>query len=273
MPASPDYPELTEARAGWRYEPVAGCLRDKVILITGAGDGIGRAAAKTFACYGAHVILLGRSRDKLEAVFDWIVTATDTKPVIVPCDLLQLNDSSADALYQAIDDAFGHLHGIVHNASLLGSKLPIAHFETQQWQNVMQVNVTAAFVLTRTLLPLLENSQAASLIMTSSSVGRTGRAYWGAYAVSKFALEGLSQVLADEHEHAGKIRCNSLNPGGTRTAMRRAAYPAENPAEVPPPEAHMDLYLYLMCDASVGVTGEQFDARDWEPAVGLTTET
>lgn len=273
MPASPDYPELSAARADWRYEPVADCLRDKVILITGAGDGIGRAAAKTFACYGAHVILLGRSRDKLESVFDWIVAATDTQPVIVPCDLLHLNDAGTEALHQAIDDAFGHLDGIVHNASVLGSKVPIAHFETQQWHNVIQVNVTAVFLLTRTLLPLLEKSQAASMIMTSSSVGHAGRAYWGAYSVSKFALEGLTQVLADEHEHAGKIRCNSLNPGGTRTAMRRAAYPAENPSEVPTPESHMDLYLYLMCDASVGVTGQQFDARNWEPPSGLTTET
>jgi len=263
MPANPDYPELAAGKADWRYQPDAACLQDQVILITGAGDGIGRAAARTFALHGASVILLGRTRSKLEAVFDWITDRTDTEPVIVPCDLLALDDTSANALAQAIEEGFGRLDGILHNASLLGPKTPMAYYPSDEWAKVMQVNAFAPFLLTRTLLPLLQQSANASVVMTSSSVGRQGRAYWGAYAVSKFALEGLCQVLADEHENANRVRFNSLNPGGTRTAMRAAAYPAESPADVPTPESRMDIYLYLFEQASLSLTGAQLDARTW----------
>jgi NAD(P)-dependent dehydrogenase (short-subunit alcohol dehydrogenase family) len=260
-----DYPALTTARGEWRYQPASDCLAGKVLLVTGAGDGIGRAAAQTFACYGADVVLLGRTREKLEAVSDWISERTDTNPVIVPCDLAGLADENAAALSQAVGESFGRLDGLLHNASLLGPKVPVAHYPTDQWQQVFQVNVHSVFLLTRALIPLLDESGTASVVLTSSSVGRQGRAYWGAYAASKFAVEGLCQILADEHEHTGRIRFNSLNPGGTRTPMRRAAYPAENPADVPPPEARMDLYLYLMSDASKDENGRQFDARDWTP--------
>jgi NAD(P)-dependent dehydrogenase (short-subunit alcohol dehydrogenase family) len=263
MPQSPDYPDLAEARALWRYRPAADCLADRVILVTGAGDGLGRCAARTFACYGAHVILLGRSKSKLEAVFDWIAERTDTRPVIVPCDLEALGDDNAGALMDAIDGEFGRLDGLLHNASLLGPRVPVAHYGTTEWQRVMQVNAHAPFLLTRSLLGLLERSGDASVVFTSSSVGRRGRAYWGAYAVSKFATEGLMQVLADEHETAGRIRFNSLNPGATRTAMRAAAYPGENPAEVATPEQKMDLYVYLFEAASRGVNGQALEARDW----------
>ncbi|MCZ6643513.1 MAG: YciK family oxidoreductase [Gammaproteobacteria bacterium] len=267
MPVKPDYPELASARLNWRFTPADNCLAEKVILVTGAGDGIGRASAKTFATFGAHVVLLGRTRAKLEAVFDWITTHTRTEPVIVPCDLLALDEESAHALRQAIDNSFGRLDGIVHNASMLGPKVPIAHYPADQFQQVLQVNAFAPFLLTQVLLPVLEKSPSASIVMISSSVGRAGRAYWGAYAVSKFALEGLTQVLADEHSHAAKIRINSLNPGGTRTAMRRAAYPAEDPATLPTPEDRLDVALYLMTDLALGITGEQFDARSWDGPV------
>lgn len=263
MPANPDYPELLEARSHWRYQPAADCLADRVILVTGAGDGIGRAAAKTFAVYGAHVILLGRTRSKLDAVFDWIDANTDTRPVIVPCDLEALNDDAAAALVDAIETEFGRLDGLLHNASLLGPRVPIAHYETEQWLRVMQVNANAPFLLTRALLGLLDVSGDASVVFTSSSVGRQGRAYWGAYAVSKFALEGLSQILADEHENAARVRFNSLNPGATRSRMRAAAYPGENPADLATPEQKMDIYVYLFEAASRAVNGAALDARDW----------
>jgi NAD(P)-dependent dehydrogenase (short-subunit alcohol dehydrogenase family) len=263
MPANPDYPELVEARRQWRFQPAADCLAERVILITGAGDGIGRAAARTFAAYGAHVILLGRTRSKLEAVFDWIEVNTDTRPVIVPCDLQALDDDSAGALVDAVSNEFGRLDGLLHNASILGPRLPIAHYDSRLWQQVMQVNANAPFLLTRALLGLLDVGGDASVVFTSSSVGRQGRAYWGAYAVSKFALEGLTQVLADEHETAGRIRFNSLNPGATRTAMRAAAYPGENPAAVATAEQKMDIYLYLFGAASRTVNGQALDARDW----------
>jgi NAD(P)-dependent dehydrogenase (short-subunit alcohol dehydrogenase family) len=263
MPANPDYPELREARGEWRYQPDPRCLAERVILITGAGNGIGLSAARTFAVYGANVILLGRTRSRLEAVFDWIEANTETRPVIVPCDLEALDDASANALVDAIEGEFGHLDGLLHNASLLGPRVPVAHYDSHEWQRVMHVNAYAPFLLTRSLLGLLEASGDASVVFTSSSVGRRGRAYWGAYAVSKFALEGLSQVLADEHEHAGRVRFNSLNPGATRTGMRALAYPGENPATVATPEQKMDIYLYLFEASSRSVNGMTLDARDW----------
>lgn len=259
------YPELAAASADWRYQPEPDCLAGKVIVVTGAGDGIGRAAARTYASFGANVVLLGRTREKLEAVSDWISEHTDTEAVIVPCDLAAFADENAAALANAIGEAFGRLDGLLHNASMLGPKVNIAHYPTAEWQKVFQVNVHAAFLLTRAMLPLLEQPETASVILTSSSVGRQGRAYWGAYSASKFAVEGLMQILADEYEHGGRIRFNSLNPGGTRTAMRKAAYPAENPMDVPAPEAHMDLYVYLMSDTSRHRNGEALDARDWAP--------
>ena len=265
MPKNPDYPELGAAQHEWRYQPDPNCLQDKVILVTGAGDGIGHAAAKTFAFYGADVVLVGRTRSKLESVFDWITTETSTRPVIVPCDLHKLDDGSADALHDSIADGYGRLDGLLHNASALGPRVPIALYPSTQWQQVMQVNVFAPFLLTRTLLPLMNAATAASVVMTSSTVGRKGRAYWGAYAVSKHALEGLMEVLADEHEHAGVVRINSVNPGATRTAMRAAAYPAEDPATISRPEAKMDILVYLMADASIGITGRALDARQWSP--------
>jgi len=266
------YPELEAARAHWRYRPAAGTLDGKTVLVTGAGAGIGATTAKTLATYGADVVLLGRTRSKLEQIFDWITTHTPTNPVIVPADLTLLSTESVAALFDAVHTGYGKLDGLVHNASLLGPKVPIAHYPAQAWQQVMQTNITAPFLLTQGLFPLLDAASDCCVLNISSTVGRTGRAYWGAYAVSKFALEGFSQVLADETETAGRIRVYSVNPGGTRTDMRRAAYPMEDPAAVPPAEAHMDLVLYLMEGARDGkrlpATGSQLDARDWQPESG-----
>lgn len=257
------YPELNEARRHWRWQPPSDCLAGQVVLVTGAGDGIGRAAAKTFALHGAHVVLLGRTRSKLEAVFDWIEAHTDTQPVIVPMDLEQMNDDSADALYNAISDTYGRLDGILHNASLLGPKVPIAHYPTHEWQRVIMVNSTAPFILTKSLLSLLDARPRAAVVFTASGVARKGRAYWGAYAVSKFAQEGLMETLADELAQTSSIVTASINPGGTRTSMRAAAYPAENPDTVPMPETHMDLYLYLFAEAPKTLHGLPINARDW----------
>ena len=262
------YPELEDAIASWRHQPTPNCLSGKAILVTGAGDGIGQALAKAAALFGADLILLGRTRAKLEAVFDWIGEHTRTRPVIVPCDLSHLGPSSAESLASQARAEYGRLDGLVHNASLLGAKTPLAHYPMSQWDDVMRVNLSAAAALTQALMPLMletaaTQGQQGSIVFTSSSVGRQGRAYWGAYAVSKFAVEGLMQVLADECAAEAALRVNSLNPGGTRTAMRRQAYPAEDPATVPPPEAHLDLYIHLLSDAAQGVTGQAFDARTW----------
>lgn len=264
MPANltESYPELHAASSEWQTPPPSDCLAGRQVLVTGAGDGIGLTAAKTLACFGANVILLGRTRSKLEAAFDWIGAHTETQPVIVPCDLEGLADDNAQALAGAIDEAFGKLHGVLHNASLLGPKLPLAHYPSNEWQRVFQVNVHAVQTLNRELQPLLTHDEGSTVVFTSSSVGRQGRAFWGAYAASKFALEGLMQTFADEVENTTTIKAVSLNPGGTRTAMRAAAYPAEDPQTVPLAEAHMDLYVQLFRSHPLVPQGAQLNARD-----------
>lgn len=243
------------------YIPAADLLAARTVLVTGAGDGIGRAAALAYAAHGATVILSGRSVDKLEATYDAIEAAGGPQPAIFPLDLATAGEAEAGQMTEAIGSTFDHLDGLLHNAGVLGERRPIASASWKAWQEVMQVNVSSQFLLTRALLPLLEASARASVVFTSSGVGRRGRAYWGAYAVSKFATEGLMQVLADELENTSGIRVNSLNPGATNTAMRRAAYPGEVPTDNPPPEDIMPAYLYLMGDDSAGITGTAFNAR------------
>ncbi|KAA1192444.1 YciK family oxidoreductase [Pseudohalioglobus sediminis] len=243
------------------YQAKPDLLKGKTILVTGAGDGIGKAAAMTYAEHGATVILLGRTEEKLEAVYDDIERAGLAKPALVVMDLATVTDEQCLHLAQGLAEEFGHLDGLLHNASLLGERRPIESATYAAWQEVIQVNVNAQFVLTRHLLPLLQAAPAASIVFTSSGVGRTGRAYWGAYAVSKFATEGFMQVLSAELENTSKIRVNCINPGATNTSMRRTAYPAEQPTDNPSPEDIMGVYLYLMGDDCKGVTGISFDAQ------------
>jgi NAD(P)-dependent dehydrogenase (short-subunit alcohol dehydrogenase family) len=159
-----------------------------------------------------------------------------------------------------LEQEFGRLDGLVLNASIIGDRFSIEQYDAATWQQVMHVNVTAAFALTQVCLPMLQKSEDASVIYTSSGVGRTGRAFWGAYAVSKFATEGLSQVLADEHRH-GNLRVNCVNPGATRTKMRLAAFPGEDRDALKRPEDVLPTYIYLLGPDSRGVTGQSLDAQ------------
>ena len=181
-------------------------LRDRIILVTGASDGIGRVLAVHAAKLGAQVILHGRNVGKLEAVYDEIEAIDGTsRPSIAVIDLATADGDAYESLADSLEAEFGRLDGLVHNASILGSRFSIAQYPAAEWQQVMHVNVTAAFALTQVCLPLLLASPDASVVFTSSGVGRRGRAHWGAYAVSKFATEGLSQVLADEHRNGQKL--------------------------------------------------------------------
>jgi NAD(P)-dependent dehydrogenase (short-subunit alcohol dehydrogenase family) len=243
------------------YQPGPQLLTNKTILVTGAGDGIGRAAALAYAAHGATVILLGRTESKLEQVYDEIEAAGGPKPALVALDLASAEEENVTTLAEGLAGEFPHLDGLLHNAGILGERRPIESAGYKAWLEVMQVNVNAQFLLTRHLLPLLQAAPAASIVFTSSGVGRKGRAYWGAYAVSKFATEGFMQVLADELENTSNVRVNSLNPGATNTAMRRSAYPGERPTDNPAPEDIMATYLYLMGDDSRGVSGQAFNAR------------
>lgn len=236
-------------------------LAGRVIAITGAGSGIGRAVARACAAHGAEVVLLGRTVAKLEKVYDEIVTAGGAAPIIAPLDLEKATAREYDAFAAAIGERYGRLDGLLHNAGLLGDLSPIEHYDVPLWTRVLHVNVTAAFALTQVLLPLLRAAPDASIVFTSSGVGRRGRAYWGAYAVSKFAIEGLNQVLADELAGSTSVRVNAINPGRTRTAMRRAAYPAEPPEALPLPESITAAWLWLLGPASKGVSGQSVDAQ------------
>jgi len=243
------------------YTYPADLLHDRIVLITGASDGIGRALALHSASLGAQVVLHGRNVGKLETVYDEVEAIEGApRPSIAVLDLASANSESYTTLAQSIEQEFGRLDGLVLNASILGDRFSIEQYDAVLWQRVMHVNVTSAFAMTQVFLPLLRQSDDASVIYTSSGVGRIGKAYWGAYAVSKFAIEGLSQVLADEHRH-GDLRSNCINPGPTRTKMRLEAYPAEDRDKLKRPEEILATYVYLLGPASKGVTGQSFDTQ------------
>ncbi|HGM5489527.1 TPA: YciK family oxidoreductase [Serratia fonticola] len=242
------------------YQPKQDLLEQRIILVTGAGDGIGREAALTYARYGAQLVLLGRTASKLQAVQAEIAAISTAPTHIVTLDLLHATPEQCQNLAEDLATKVPRLDGVLQNAGLLGDIAPMAELSMSMWNEVMQVNVNATFMLTQALLPLLLKSTAGSLVFTSSSVGRTGRANWGAYAVSKFATEGMMQVLADEYKNRN-LRVNCINPGGTRTKMRASAFPQEDKNKLKTPADIMPLYLYLMGDDSRRKTGMSFDAQ------------
>jgi len=245
-----------------QYRPQAELLRGHIILITGAGDGIGKSAALNFAHYGATIILVGKTLAKLEIVYDAIEAIDNSAtPAIFPLNLESAGEHDYTSMLDVLSKEFGHLDGILHNAGELGPRTPIENYSAAAWQKVMQVNVTAPFLMTKALLPLLKKSKHARIVFTGSSVGIKARAYWGAYAVSKAATENLMALLADEFEASDNIVFNSINPGGTRTSMRAAAYPAEDPSTVSHPDELMNRYLFLFSKENNVSSGQQFDAQ------------
>lgn len=245
--------------AAQSYQPAADALRERIILVTGAGDGLGRAAAHAFAKHGASVILLGKTTRKLEQVYDEILAAGGPEPSIAALDLARAHGPDYAQLAEQIGASWGRLDGLLHNAAILGQRAPIEHYDIGVWHQVMHLDLNVPFILTQTLLPLLRKSTDPSVVFTSSSVGRQGRAYWGAYSVAKAGIENLSQILADENQ--GRMRVNSINPGACRTRMRREAYPGEDPETRPEPSALMAPYLYLIGPDSQGVSGQSIDCQ------------
>ena len=245
-----------------RYMPPSdGLLDGRIIAVTGASDGIGRAVALAAARRGAQVILIGRSARKLEAVRNAIVADHGEVATIALLDLEKAVASDYDRWAAAVLEHYGRLDGLVHCAGVLGTLTPIEHYDVPQWCRVLHINVTAAFVLTQVLLPALRLSADASVVFTSSGVGRQGRAYWGAYAVSKFAVEGLAQVLAAETSGQTNVRVNVLNPGPVRTLMRRQAFPSEDVDALTTPDTVAQHYLWLLGPNSRAITGESLDCQ------------
>lgn len=250
------------------YQPRRDLLQNRIIIVTGASEGIGRAAALTYARYGANVILLGRNEEKLHQLARTIADEGRSAQWFT-LDLLSCSPKACHQLASRISAHYPRLDGLLHNAGYLGDICPMSEQNPQTWQQVMQVNVNSTFMLTQALLPLLLKSGSGSLVFTSSSVGRQGRANWGAYAVSKFATEGMMQVLAREYQHS-PLRVNCVNPGATRSRMRASAFPTEDPLTLKAPADIMPFYLWLMGDDSRGKTGISFDAQPArQPGIAL----
>ncbi|OOZ40626.1 YciK family oxidoreductase [Solemya pervernicosa gill symbiont] len=242
------------------YSPAADLLKERVILITGAGDGIGRAAARSFAAHGATVVLLGRTTHKLEKVYDEIVDAGHPQPAIYPMNLEGAVIKDYDDLAKVMDQEFGRLDGLLHNAASLARLCPLDQYDPEGWYKVMQVNLNAAFLLTQACLPLLNKAEDGRILFTSDQITQEVKAYWGAYGVSKFAINGMMQMLAEELSNTN-IRTNAIVPGPVRTSMRAWAYPGEDPNSLPTPDTIMASYLYLMGADSKESNGEIINAQ------------
>jgi NAD(P)-dependent dehydrogenase (short-subunit alcohol dehydrogenase family) len=242
------------------YAPAADLLDGRVILVTGAGDGLGKTAALALAEHGATVVLLGRKVRPLERVYDAIEATGGPQPAIYPFNLEGAAPQDYEELASRLEQTLGRLDGLLHNAAQLGTLTPMRLYEPELWGRVMQVNVNAPYLLTRACLDLLMQADDASIVFSADRVGRAGRAYWGAYGVSKFAVEGMMQILADEHEGTSPVRVNSLDPGAVRTSGYLAAYPGIDPNTLPLPETVMPWYLWLLGPDSAGVTGQALTA-------------
>ncbi|MBF0265851.1 MAG: YciK family oxidoreductase [Gammaproteobacteria bacterium] len=238
------------------------CLKNKSILITGAASGIGKTVSLALAKQGAVVILLDKKVELLEQLYDQIELEGGAQPAIYPMDLNGATPQDYEDLYKNISNEFLSLDGLIHNAALLGTLMPLMQHDLEHWYKVMQINLHAPYLLTRACLPLMISSEHASILFTSDDVGIQGKAYWGAYGVSKAGSDNLMQILADELETNTHIRVNSINPGVVASAMRTGAYPAENPNSLTQPEDITQAYIYMMSDESKDVNGQVIEAQN-----------
>ena len=236
-------------------------FKDKVVLVTGANRGFGLAITMDLARAGATVIMLGRDLGSLEYAYDAVVDAGLTEPILYPLDLEGATPENYQELQDNLLNQFGKLDGLVHNASILGTQMPIEQYDIKLWYSTLQINLSAPFMLTQFLVPALLKSDDARVIFMSSTVGREARAYWGAYSVSKFGIESLAKTLSEELEKT-TISVNTVNPGKMRTEMRRAVYPAEDSSKVPLPEEKSQAIAYLLSSSSPKINGEQLTISD-----------
>ncbi len=238
------------------YKVKEGELEGKVILVTGANRGFGLAITMDLAKAGATVIMLGRDLGSLEYAYDAVVDAGYKEPILYPLDLEGATPENYQELQDNILDKFKKLDGLIHNAAILGTQMPIDQYDIKLWYSTLQINLSAPFMLTQFLIPALMKSDDARILFLSSTVGRKARAYWGAYSVSKFGIEGFAKTLSEELEKT-QITVNTINPGKIRTEMRRTAYPAEDASTVPKPEEKSSVIVYLLSNEGSKINGEQ----------------
>ena len=243
------------------YNAPKNLLQDKVILVSGGGSGIGREAGLTFASFGAEVILLGRDSANLEDSYNLYEKNNLKNPVLQPIDLETAQEEDFKKISEEVFKEFGKLDGLLNNASILGTKTSIQNYDFKEWRRVSKINFESSLLLTRSLLPVLQIPDNSSILFTSSGVGKKGKAYWGAYAISKFTTEGLVQILSEELEKTSGIRVNAINPGAIRTKMRAQAYPAEDPKTLKSPKEIMNAYLFLMGKDSLEIKGKSIEAQ------------
>lgn len=242
------------------YQTSCNHLQDRVILITGAGQGIGRSAALAFARQGATTILIGRKVSKLEEVYDEIEAIGGPQPAIFPLDLAKVGEQECTALTESIHHQLGRLDGILHNATRFDNLSPLEIQTAEQMNGMLRVNLIAPFLLTKTCMPLLKRSPDASVVFTSSTAAHHPAAFWGAHAVSKSAAETMAKIWSEEMGTFPNLRFNTVIPGAIQSPQRRKSHPGELSEKLPSAEAIMPLYLYLMGHDSAGVSGQVFEA-------------
>lgn len=238
------------------YDPADDLLEDRVVLVTGAGDGIGRMAAKAYAYHGATVVLLGKTVSKLEKVYDEIEAAGGPEPAIYPIHFEGAAPHDYEELAHVIDMNFGQLDGVLHNAGSLPYLSRIKDYDAEDWSKVMQVNLNAPFLLTQACLPLLAAGPDGRLLFTTADVGQHGKAYWGAYSAAKAGIERLTEILAAETENSA-LRVNCIDPGPTCTSLRKVAFPGEDNATLKQPDELKSLYLWAMGPDSRDTHGQR----------------
>jgi NAD(P)-dependent dehydrogenase (short-subunit alcohol dehydrogenase family) len=238
------------------YQAPPQLLKERVILVTGAGQGLGRMAAMGFAAHGATVILSGRKQTKLEAVYDEIKAAGYPEAVIFPLDLATATEQDFAAMSEGIYQQLGRLDGILHNAAHFDNLSPLEIQTVAQFEHMLRVNLIAPFALTKACLPLLKRADASSVIYTSTTAAHTPAAYWGPHAISKKAAEHLVQLWALELEGATNVRLNALIPGAVQSPQRKKTHPGELHEKLPAGENLLSYYLYLMGEGSKEINGE-----------------
>jgi len=243
------------------YKPSKSLLKDRVILVTGAGDGIGKAAAKIYARHGANIVLTGRTSHKLESVYDEIVAEGHLEPAIFPLDLAVASHDDILGLAGGIAQEFGRLDGLLNNAAELGSLTPVDHYPADLMQRILAVNLQAPFMLTQACLPLLRQAVDSAILFSTTDAYEKSGAYWGAYGISKQALDAFMFILADELENNTPIRVNAIDPGPIRTRLRHLAYPAEDLSKLKLPEDVASSYLYMMGPDSKKLHGQIIQAQ------------
>tara|TARA_B100001250_G_scaffold407405_1_gene428104 strand:+ start:1324 stop:2070 length:747 start_codon:yes stop_codon:yes gene_type:complete len=246
-------------------------LSNRTILITGATDGIGKVLALEFSKLGSNIILLGRDSSKLDKVYDQLDHSFESqKHLILQADLALLSNESAHEILRVITEEFYSLDGIIHNAAILGTMTTLEDYELSRWDEVLNINLRAPFLLTKTLKKILENAPMPRIIFTSSGVANIGRAFWGAYSVSKFGLKGLAEIFANELETTSSIKVFNFDPGATQTKMRASARPAEDPNSLKTPNELLDCYLWFFSEESSDSENSYFEYADLSKKVTST---